>query len=180
MKTPGVCAALAKHEEERHTLCTFMDVTGSTMRWGALLLSFHGRIGRRAFWIGMAVAFVFAFVGERAIALIDAHMAPVPGAAFWPLIIIALVPLFAVSAKRLHDLDQSAIWLIAAPCVLVGVALAAGYGARVLGGSGPAISGVVDTTLKAGAAITLAAGALVLGLKRGERRYNAHGGPPLH
>ena len=75
------------------------------MDWAYLLNSFHGRIGRQTFWIGMLVVIVANFLacyvaerigGDRPSAIVD---------------LAFTYPEFAVAVKRVHDRDLP-VWLL--------------------------------------------------------------------
>ena len=75
------------------------------MDWAYLLNSFHGRIGRQTFWIGMLVVIVANFLacyvaerigGDRPNAIVD---------------LAFTYPEFAVAVKRVHDRDLP-VWLL--------------------------------------------------------------------
>jgi uncharacterized membrane protein YhaH (DUF805 family) len=75
------------------------------MDWLYLLNSFHGRIGRQTFWIGMLVVVVANFLacyvaeqigGDRASAIVD---------------LAFTYPEFAVAVKRVHDRNMP-VWLL--------------------------------------------------------------------
>ena len=75
------------------------------MDWAYLLNSFHGRIGRQTFWIGMLVVIVANFLacyvaerigGDRPSAIVD---------------LAFTYPEFAVALKRAHDRDLP-VWLL--------------------------------------------------------------------
>jgi uncharacterized membrane protein YhaH (DUF805 family) len=77
----------------------------SPMDWLYLLNSFHGRIGRQTFWIGMLVVVVANFLacyvaeqigGDRASAIVD---------------LAFTYPEFAVAVKRVHDRNMP-VWLL--------------------------------------------------------------------
>ena len=79
------------------------------MDWGPLFFSFSGRINRSKFWIAslvLMVAVVIAFM------LAIATMSN----AIWILAIVTIIAAsisgLAVGAKRLHDRDKSAWWLV--------------------------------------------------------------------
>jgi uncharacterized membrane protein YhaH (DUF805 family) len=79
------------------------------MDWGTLFFSFSGRINRAKFWIASLVlmtAFVIPFM------LAVASMSTV----IWLLAVVVFVAAtisgLAVGAKRLHDRDRSAWWLV--------------------------------------------------------------------
>lgn len=84
------------------------------MDWGKFLLSFNGRIGRKAFWL-FTVAFIViygiaAFAGG--VTVDPATGMPGYAAWFWLLIIVLIWPSLAVQAKRWHDQDKSAWWIL--------------------------------------------------------------------
>ena len=75
------------------------------MDWAYLLNSFHGRISRQTFWIGMLVVIVANFLacyvaerigGDRPSAIVD---------------LAFTYPEFAVALKRAHDRDLP-VWLL--------------------------------------------------------------------
>ena len=75
------------------------------MDWGYLFNGFHGRIGRRTFWFGMAVLTVAEIVahlfaeqvqGDRLSAIVD---------------LAFIYPELAVAIKRAHDRDLP-VWLL--------------------------------------------------------------------
>jgi uncharacterized membrane protein YhaH (DUF805 family) len=81
----------------------------SNINWGHLLFSFSGRINRAKWWltvlvsiiIGVVIAIIGAIVGETAGNLLS---------------LVAVIPQFWISlaagAKRLHDLNRTAAWLV--------------------------------------------------------------------
>ncbi|HEY6992328.1 MAG TPA: DUF805 domain-containing protein [Xanthobacteraceae bacterium] len=99
------------------------------MSLSQLLFSFQGRLNRKPYWmtaiavtvlVVVLILLVLAMVGERKFGGAIAVVA---------LLIILYIPLIwvglAVGAKRLHDRDKSAWWLLlfyAAPSVLSGAA----------------------------------------------------------
>jgi uncharacterized membrane protein YhaH (DUF805 family) len=77
------------------------------IRVGSVFRS-HGRLSRGAFWL--RVVLILA-----AFALLDAALQPLLGnARVWLLNPIALWALLAAMARRLHDRDYSAWWLLVA------------------------------------------------------------------
>ena len=79
------------------------------MDWGTLFFGFSGRINRAKFWIAslvLMIAFVIPFM------LAMATMSTV----MWILAVVVFVAAsisgLAVGAKRLHDRDRSAWWLV--------------------------------------------------------------------
>jgi uncharacterized membrane protein YhaH (DUF805 family) len=97
------------------------------MDWKFLLFSPNGRIGRKSFWIGFAIATGASFVSE---------VIPVIG---WLLGIVAFAASICVYGKRLHDLGRTA-WLQAAPIVMTGILVGIGafLGATNAGSNDPA------------------------------------------
>jgi len=90
-----------------------------------LLFSFEGRIGRAPYWyfvLAVTVLFcaVFAFVGVSMFSgmSVDPSGAPVAaggGAAAMAMPVLSLLllwPSLAVAAKRWHDVDKSAWWIL--------------------------------------------------------------------
>jgi uncharacterized membrane protein YhaH (DUF805 family) len=75
------------------------------MDWAYLFFSFEGRIGRKTFWIGIAILIVAeltgylvaeVFQGDRLSAIVD---------------LIFIYPEFAIAVKRAHDRDLP-IWIL--------------------------------------------------------------------
>lgn len=95
-----------------------------------LLFSFEGRIGRAPYWyfvLAMTVLFgaVFAFVGVSmfSAASLETGAPPAGGGAAMAvpvLSLLALWPSLAVSAKRWHDVDKSAWWILISLVPVVG------------------------------------------------------------
>ena len=92
------------------------------MDWGKFLLSFNGRIGRKAFWL-FTVALIVLFVilsvvmgAGMATMTVDpaTGQAVMPSMPIWIWIVYLLVlwPSLAVQAKRWHDQDKSAWWIL--------------------------------------------------------------------
>jgi uncharacterized membrane protein YhaH (DUF805 family) len=75
------------------------------MDWLYLLNSFEGRIGRKTFWIGMAVLVAAEILGHlTAQAIQGDRLSAIVDLAF-------TYPEFAISAKRAHDRDLP-IWIL--------------------------------------------------------------------
>jgi len=75
------------------------------MDWLSLLNSFEGRIGRKTFWIGMAVLVAAEILGHLiAQAIQGDRLSAIVDLAF-------TYPEFAISAKRAHDRDLP-IWIL--------------------------------------------------------------------
>ena len=82
-----------------------------------LMFSFEGRIGRKAYWLAFAI-----FVAAQIVAGLLDLMVSGGGNAILT-IIVSLVVLFAsiaVSAKRWHDRDKSAWWILIAFVPVIG------------------------------------------------------------
>lgn len=114
------------------------------MNWTQLLFSFDGRIGRAPHWyfvlaatVVMGGLFVFAGVSMFADGLQDtAQGAPPVGAAglALPIAGIALLwPSLAISAKRWHDVDKSAWWILIGLVPVVGGLIALIFNGLVAG-----------------------------------------------
>jgi uncharacterized membrane protein YhaH (DUF805 family) len=95
------------------------------MNWGKILFSFDGRIGRKGFWIVMVILLVVGMIlNVVALAPVMAAMqqaavsgqepAAMPSFPMW--IWIVFIPMIwislAVQAKRWHDQDKSAWWIL--------------------------------------------------------------------
>lgn len=79
------------------------------MTLGDLLLSIEGRIGRKGFWLGVAILFAARCVS----ALLDGALFGSAQSLFSGLLGIAAIwPGIALSAKRWHDRDKSAWWIL--------------------------------------------------------------------
>ena len=100
--------------------------------WRFLFFSFRGRINRAKFWIGQLVTVFWVLALSVGYGLVISHSARAgrniaPAAAFqdelgtWLLVgaltiavgLLWLVPLVAVTVKRLHDRDKSGWWSLA-------------------------------------------------------------------
>lgn len=86
------------------------------MNWGQFLFSFQGRVNRAKYWI----YFVGVFVAIMVVALLLMAIAAVSPMVMMVVSIVAVVPYLAllyaglaVGAKRLHDRNKSAWWLLA-------------------------------------------------------------------
>jgi uncharacterized membrane protein YhaH (DUF805 family) len=84
---------------------------GMPMNFGHILFSFNGRINRAKWWLAVLIMFIVNIV---------MYFLPSDGIMALVGFIIALVLLWislAAGAKRLHDLDRTAAWLV----VFIGV-----------------------------------------------------------
>jgi uncharacterized membrane protein YhaH (DUF805 family) len=139
------------------------------MDWAYLLNGFHGRIGRRTFWIAMAAvagaeiaAHLFAqqFQGDRLGAIID---------------LAFTYPEFAIALKRGHDRNLP-VWLLAvffAAGALLDLLTVLGWAGTDEAPSAPALVIAVPFTV-VGLALLVE-----LGLRRGTVGPNQYGPDPL-
>lgn len=87
------------------------------MDWKTLLFSFEGRVGRGAYW-GLLVVSIVLFGGLGAVSVMSAlnSQDPAAGGGFSVVMMIAsllfLWPALAIQAKRWHDVDKSAWWIL--------------------------------------------------------------------
>jgi uncharacterized membrane protein YhaH (DUF805 family) len=90
---------------------------GKVVDWKTLLFSFEGRVGRGAYW-GLFIASVLLFGGLGALSVMSAlnSQDPAAGGGFSIVTMIAsllfLWPALAIQAKRWHDVDKSAWWIL--------------------------------------------------------------------
>ena len=86
------------------------------MPLSSLLLSLDGRISRSKWWLGQAILLVPMIVAQ---VLVD--MQPGGAMAIGGLIALAIIwPSIAISAKRWHDRDKSAWWILVGIIPLIG------------------------------------------------------------
>lgn len=88
------------------------------MDWKTLLFSFEGRVGRGAYW-GLFVASIVLFGGLTGLSVMSVLNSPDPanaGSGYSVVTVIAslvfLWPALAIQAKRWHDVDKSAWWIL--------------------------------------------------------------------
>jgi uncharacterized membrane protein YhaH (DUF805 family) len=139
------------------------------MDFGHLFFSFNGRINRLPYWIGslllVAVSMVLVFIALGSLATGPGFSAAVVIVA---LLAVALIwPGLAIAAKRLHDRNKSAWWLLVF-YVLPGVLNSVGQG----------LGDFVVVFSLAGAAISIWA-LIELGFLRGTPGPNDYGPDPL-
>jgi uncharacterized membrane protein YhaH (DUF805 family) len=94
----------------------------SNINWGNLLFSFGGRINRAKWWLTVLASVVIGVVAAIIAGVSQSEIFTniVQLAAFVPQVWISL----AAGAKRLHDLNRTAAWLVffyLAPAVLIGI-----------------------------------------------------------
>jgi uncharacterized membrane protein YhaH (DUF805 family) len=79
-----------------------------------LYLSFDGRIGRQPYWVGLLLLFCLHLVVTITTLLLRfAEVSPILRLGvqiIWPLLMLWVV--LALQAKRLHDQNRSALWLL--------------------------------------------------------------------
>lgn len=118
------------------------------MSWSQLLFSFDGRIGRAPYWyfvlaVTVVFAVLFAFAGISLFSGVGLDgvpaSAPSVGVAgvLLPLACIALLwPSLAIAAKRWHDVDKSAWWILIGLVPIVGGLIALAFNGFVAGTPG--------------------------------------------
>lgn len=113
------------------------------MNWKNLLLSFEGRIGRAPYWIfTLVVVVVFVALsvfGATSSMATDAAAGETP---HMPILVIILGllliwPMLAVQAKRWHDVDKSAWWILIGLVPAVGGLIALVFNGFIAGTPGP-------------------------------------------
>lgn len=88
------------------------------MNWKTLLFSFEGRVGRGAYWGLMVVSLLlFAiFGGASVMSMMNASDPAAAGSGISMLGMLAgllsVWPALAIQAKRWHDVDKSAWWIL--------------------------------------------------------------------
>lgn len=92
------------------------------MDWGKFFLSFDGRIGRKAFWLFFVAIFVLMMIvgGIAGASMSAASVNQATGEVvmpsmpiwIWLVYLVVLWPSLAVQAKRWHDQDKSAWWIL--------------------------------------------------------------------
>ncbi len=117
-----------------------MEALPPGMPWHAVLFSFKGRIRRKTYWLfSLPVTLAIALIFERCLQLARLHHLPLPDSALPPpeihagsmpllwqaMIMLALyLPLLwmklAILAKRWHDQNRSANWLLVSFIPLIG------------------------------------------------------------
>ena len=93
------------------------------MNWSQFFFSFKGRISRQHWWLGHLGLIVLLLLAMAATGMLDNNRQP-PDAVF---IVVGLLYLpwiwcsFALSAKRWHDRDKSAWWILIGLIPIVGI-----------------------------------------------------------
>lgn len=88
------------------------------MNWKSLLFSFEGRVGRGPYW-GLVVVSLLLFGAFAAMGVVSVMSASDPasagGGTSVTMILVSLAmlwPALAIQAKRWHDVDKSAWWIL--------------------------------------------------------------------
>lgn len=116
------------------------------MDWKKFLFSFDGRVGRKAYWLFLVAVLVismgiqFAALGPMiAAAAADPEAAANMSFPVW--IWIIFIPMMwmslAVQAKRWHDVDKSAWWILIGLVPFVGGLIALVFNGFIAGTPGP-------------------------------------------
>ncbi len=112
------------------------------MNWKNLLFSFEGRVGRGPYWMYFVVMLV-VFGGLSALSMMALVNAENPssagGMASLPMMIAMLVmiwPSLAILAKRWHDVEKSAWWILIAFVPVVGGLIALVFNGFIAGTPG--------------------------------------------
>ena len=112
------------------------------MNWKSLLFSFDGRVGRGAYW-GLFVVSLIVFGGMGALSVMSAMNASDPAAAGGGISVAMMVvslallwPALAIQAKRWHDVDKSAWWILIALVPVVGGLVALVFNGFIAGTDG--------------------------------------------
>lgn len=81
----------------------------ANINWGNLLFGFSGRINRAKWWLTVLVSIIISVVAVIIAAIVGETLGNIVSfAAFIPQFWISL----AAGAKRLHDLNRTAAWLV--------------------------------------------------------------------
>ncbi len=88
------------------------------VNWKSLFSSFNGRIGRKAFWIGIGII-AAASVAVQAVVFSVVNYSDVEMASMVASLLF-VYPLLAVGAKRCHDRNKSGWWQIILIFPLIG------------------------------------------------------------
>lgn len=116
------------------------------MSWSQLLFSFEGRVGRKVYWLfALAVIVLFgvigAMTGGMAAGVEDPEAAAAAAGRMTTVIglfgLLAIWPSLAITAKRWHDVDKSAWWILIGLVPAVGGLIALIFNGFVAGTPGP-------------------------------------------
>ncbi len=112
------------------------------MDWKNLLFSFEGRVGRGAYW-GLVVAslLLFGLLGGASVMSLMSGADPAAAAggtsvAMMVVPLLLLWPALAIQAKRWHDVDKSAWWILINLVPVVGGLIALVFNGFIAGTPG--------------------------------------------
>lgn len=112
------------------------------MNWKNLLFSFEGRVSRGPYWIFFIVTLVVfcALTALSMMAMLNAeNPSTASSMASMPMMIAMLVmiwPALAIQAKRWHDVDKSAWWILIGFVPVVGALIALVFNGFIAGTAG--------------------------------------------
>lgn len=113
------------------------------MNWGQLLFSFEGRVGRATYWyFALAIVVLFGVLGTvfgfsaQAGSEDAATSAGVGGIAIGLASLVIIWPSLAITAKRWHDVDKSAWWILISLVPAVGAIVALVFNGFIAGTPG--------------------------------------------
>lgn len=115
------------------------------MSWSQLLFSFEGRVGRKVYWLFfLAMLVLFGLIGAMTGGLAAGAGDPEAALAaasrmtsvFGLVGLITLWPALAITAKRWHDVDKSAWWILIGLVPAVGGLIALIFNGFVAGTPG--------------------------------------------
>jgi uncharacterized membrane protein YhaH (DUF805 family) len=116
------------------------------MSWGQLLFSFEGRVGRATYWyFVLAIVVLFAVLGAVfGMSMVSVNpetgQAVASGSGGMILGLVSLLilwPSLAITAKRWHDVDKSAWWILIGLVPAVGGIVALVFNGFIAGTPGP-------------------------------------------
>ena len=110
------------------------------MDWKALLLSFEGRVGRKVFWF-MFLAFFIVYAVLGVLTAVAGSMSDTAASGMSIIMLLAVLaliwPSLAIQAKRWHDQDRSAWWILIGLVPFVGGLIALVMCGFIQGTPGP-------------------------------------------
>lgn len=114
------------------------------MDWKQFLFSFEGRVGRAQYWMfTIAIVVLFTVLAVMGGVTAPTDPATAPAAMNGTLMIIVILALamiwpgLAVQAKRWHDVDKSAWWILIGLVPAVGGLIALVFNGFIAGTPGP-------------------------------------------
>jgi uncharacterized membrane protein YhaH (DUF805 family) len=148
--------------------------------WGNLLFSFSGRINRGKFWLAVLVYIIISIVLAIITAIIGSPT--VTNILGFIVNLAVFISGLSVAAKRLHDRNKSALWLLVfyiVPGLLIGIGVGMALFGAIGGGSGSGSMTTVGSLLAlAGFGVSIWA-FVELGCLRGTVGPNQYGPDPL-